>query len=310
MKIATLGRPRSFYPVLLIPVIRGNMFKLALAALALLFALSAHAQTIPVKTPADLSVGDDPTKGTSTSTGTTLFCVDQSGFTLTSSTADPTSSPSVNYTSWLWQEIDASGNAGALPATATPTNEKLVVTSATPGWHTYQVTAATGTASCPADPVIFTVFVLPNLTVTSAVDQTNTPSLTYCAASGAPTDPTKQINLTSTVGFNGSLNSVPGLKQFQISDFDLSYTWYRQDVTTASPPPPTQVATTTTGNYTITDPPVTSAGTEKKYKYSVQVNYKVKTCGATPYSAITQSSGVDAVITVTPKPGKPVITIQ
>ncbi|NLR62081.1 hypothetical protein HGH93_28575 [Chitinophaga polysaccharea] len=305
MKIATLGRPRSFYPVLLIPVIRGNMFKLALAALALLFALSAHAQTIPVKTPADLSVGDDPTKGTSTSTGTTLFCVDQSGFTLTSSTADPTSSPSVNYTSWLWEEIDASGNAGALPATATPTNEKLVVTSATPGWHTYQVTAATGTASCPADPVIFTVFVLPNLTVTSAVDQTNTPSLTYCAASGAPTNPTKQINLTSTVGFNGSLNSVPGLKQFQISDFDLTYKWFKQEVGSSNP----AVQVATTANYTVTDPAVTSAGTEKTYKYSVTVAYTVKSCNTT-YSATTQSSGVDAVITVTPKPGKPVITIQ
>lgn len=307
MKIATLSMRRSFYPVLLIPVIRGNMFKLALAALVLLVALNAHAQTIPVKTPADLSVGDDPTKGTSTSTGTTLFCVDQSSFTLTSSTSDPTSSPSVNYTSWLWQEIDASGNPGALPATATPTNEKLVVTSATPGWHTYQVTAATGTASCPADPVIFTVFVLPNLTVSSAVDQSNTPSLTYCAANGAPTGTTKQINLTSTVAFNGNLNSVPGLKQFQISDFDLSYVWYRQDVSTASPPPPVQVATG--ANYTVTDPATTAAGTEKKYKYSVTVAYTVKSCN-TAFSAVTQSSGADAVITVTPKPGKPVITIQ
>lgn len=306
MKIATLGTRRSFYPVLLVPVIRGNMFKLALAVLLLLFALNASAQTIPVKTPADLSVGDDPTKGTSTSTGTTLFCVDQSGFTLTSSTTDPTS-PTVNYTSWQWQEIDASGNAGALPATATPTNEKLVVSGATPGWHTYQVTASTGTANCPADPVIFTVFVLPNLTVTSAVDQANSPSLTYCAANGAPTDPTKAINLTSTVAFNGNLNNLPGLKQFQISDFDLSYVWYRQDVSTASPPAPVQVATT--ANYTVTDPAVTSAGTEKKYKYSVKVAYTVKSCNTT-YSAITQSSGTDAVITVTPKPGKPVITIQ
>ncbi|TWF44113.1 hypothetical protein FHW36_10128 [Chitinophaga polysaccharea] len=304
MKISILGMRRSFYPVLLVPVIRGNMFKLALAALVLLFTFTANAQTIPVKTPADLSVGDDPTKGTSTSTGTTLFCVDQSGFTLTSSTSDPTS-PSVNYTSWQWLEIDASGNAGALPATATPTNEKLVVASATPGWHTYQVTASTGTANCPADPVIFTVFVLPGLTVTSAVDQANNPSLTYCAANGAPTNPTKAINLTSTVAFNGNLNSVPGLKQFQISDFDLKYVWNRTEIGGSAQTQ--QVATT--ANYTVTDPAVTSAGTEKKYKYSVTVAYTVKSCNTT-YSAIAQSSGADAVITVTPKPGKPVITIQ
>lgn len=301
MKIATIGMRRPFHPVLLIPVIR--IVKCFLLALLVLSAVHVSAQTgTKVKTPAELSVGDDPAKGTSTGTGTTLFCADQSGFTLTSSTKDP-GNPAVSYTSWLWQELDGTGTAAALPATATPTNEKLVVASATPGWHTYQVTASAGTAECPADPVIFTVYVLPNLTITAAVDPANNPALTYCAANGAPTDPAKAINLKSAVVFAITPRSLPGLKDYQLSDFELKYTWTKINVATGD-----KVDVSTDPNYTITDPAVTGAGTQQQFKYSVKVVYTVKGCS--DYVATTQFNGTDAVITVTPKPGKPVITIQ
>ena len=302
MKIATFGMRRPFHPGLLIPVIRTRIFTCFLAVLFAICTLHVSAQTgTKVKTPADLSIGDDPKKGTSTSTGTTLFCSASSGFTLKSSTKDP-SNPTVSYTSWAWQELDETGVAAALPGTAVPTNEKLVVSSASPGWHTYQVVASTGTAGCPADPVIFTVFVLPDLTITSVVDPANSPDLTYCAANGAPTG-TKAINLKSDVKFATTLRTIPGLKAYTIDDFDLTYTWSKEEVGGAK----VTVGTNAAG-YTITDPAVTAAGTEKQFKYSVQVAYTVKSCGT--YTATSQFSGTDAIITVTPKPGTPVITIE
>lgn len=304
MKIVTFGMRRPFHPVLPIPVIRTGIFTCFMAALLMLCALHVSAQTpAKVKTPAELSVGDDPAKGTSTSTGTTLFCADQSGFTLKSSTTDPNSSLAVSYTNWAWQELDVSGNPAALPATATPNNEKLVVASATPGWHTYQVIASTGTAECPADPVIFTVYVLPNLTITAAVDPANNPALTYCAANGAPTDPAKLIKMKSTVAFATTPRSLPGLKDYQLSDFEVKYTWTKIDVTTND-----KTTVGTDADYTVADPASTTSGVEKKFKYTVQAVYSVKGCS--DYIATTQFNGSDAIITVTPKPGKPVITIE
>lgn len=305
MKIATFGMRRPFHPVLMIPVLRHPAMKYLLAAFLLLCAIGVRAQTTTlIKTPAQLSDNDDPSKGTSTSTGTTLFCTDQSAFRLTSSLTDPTATGTpVPYTSWKWEEIDENGTPGPLPATAVPDKEKLNVASATAGWHTYQVTAATGVSECPADPVIFTVYVLPNLTIKADVDPANNPDLTYCAANGAPTGP-KAINLKSTVTFTTPPRKIAGLKDYAVSDFELKYVWSKEEV--GVPASKTDVGTG--ADYTIVEPAVTTAGVEKKYNYSVKVVYTVKSCG--DYTAIAQSGGQNAVITVTPKPGKPVITIQ
>lgn len=305
MKIATSGMHRLFHPVLMIPVLSHPAVKYLLGVFLVLCTIGVRAQTTTlIKTPADLSDNNDASKGTSTSTGTTLFCTDQSAFTLTSSLTDPTATGTpVPYTSWVWQEIDVNGNPGALPATAVPVNEKLNVASATPGWHTYQVTAATGASECPADPVIFTVYVLPNLTIAAEVDPANNPNLTYCAANGAPTGP-KAINLKSTVTFTTPPRKITGLKDYAISDFELKYVWSKQEV--GVPASKTDVGTG--ADYTIVEPAVSTPGTEKKYNYSVKVVYTVKACG--DYTATAQSGGQPAVITVTPKPGQPVITIQ
>lgn len=290
MKNATFGMRRF----LLIPVT---------CLLMVLFAMSTtqvNAQTI--KLPSDLSVGNDPKQGTSTSTGTTLFCASSSNFTLKSTTADNSVTPAVNYTSWNWQELDGTGTAGALLPGAVPTNEKLAVTNATPGWHTYQVTASTGTAGCPADPVLFTVFVLPDLAVTSTIDA-STPSLTYCAANGAPTG-TSAITLKSDVAFKDALRTITGLKALTIANFDLTYVWTKTDLATNA----TTTVGTNAATYTLDDVATSTGGVEKKYKYSVKVAYTVKDCGN--FTAISQFNGSDATITVTPKPGAPTITIE
>lgn len=299
MKIATTEIRRPYHPVFPAPV-----FKWMFAVLLLCTTLTVHAQKI--KTPADLSVSDDPAKGTSTATGTTLFCKEQSGFKLTSSATDPTvtTGTPVPYTSWAWKEIDANGDPVDLPAgTFTAVNEVLTVSSATPGWHTYQVIASTGASECPADAVIFTVYVLPDLTVTSVVDPATT-TLKYCAANGAPTG-TNAIKLNSTVAFGTTPRKVKGLKDLTIDDFELTYSWSKEEVGVAG----SKTEVSTDANYTVTEAAVTTTGgADRKFTYSVKVAYKVKACGN--YEATTQSGTNPAVITVTPKPGKPVITIQ
>lgn len=306
MKIATLGMRRPFHPVLLIPVLRYPAFKWILAVFLLCSCIGVQAQTTKIKTAAELSVSNDPAQGTSTSTGTTLFCKEQSGFKLTSSATDPTvptGGTPIPYTSWLWQEIDANGDPVALPSTATAVKEVLTVASATPGWHTYQVIASTGASECPADAVIFTVYVLPDLTITSAVDPSS-PELKYCAANGAPTG-TNAIKLTSTVAFATAPNKVKGLRDLTLNDFDLTYTWSKEEVGVAG----SKVDVGTTADYTVTEAAVTTTGgADRKFTYSVKVTYTVKACG--DYVATTQSGANPAVITVTPKPGKPVITIE
>ncbi|MBC9934045.1 hypothetical protein [Chitinophaga qingshengii] len=299
MKIATFDIRRPYHPVSLTPVL-----KCVFAVLLLCTTISVQAQKI--KSPADLSVSDDPAKGTSTATGTTLFCKEQSGFKLTSSATDPTvtTGTPVPYTSWAWKEIDANGDPVDLPAgTFTAANEVLTVASATPGWHTYQVIASTGASECPADAVIFTVYVLPDLTVTSVVDPSTT-SLKYCAANGAPTG-TNAIKMNSTVTFATAPRKVKGLRDLTVDDFELTYSWSKEEVGVTG----SKTEVGTDANYTVTEPAVTATGgADRKFTYSVKVTYKVKGCG--DYAATTQSGSNPAVITVTPKPGKPVITIQ
>lgn len=286
MKITTLMKKQSLY---------------RFAFLAFILLLSSwQLQAQVIKVPADLTQ-------TSTQTGSSIFCSESANFTLKSSTVDPTDN-TTPYKTWAWSEIGTDGTVGALLPGAVASNEKLAVTGAVPGWHTYQVVASTGDANCPADPVTFTVFVLPPLTVAAAIDQTNSPSLTYCAESGAPTDPTKAINMAATSTFpTAGIRIISGLRDLKVTDFELNYKWIRVNNDDNST---TDVATNTTGKYTITDPASTTATGIKKYSYKVQVSYAVKsTCAATE-STVMSSGTTPAVITITPKPGKPVITIE
>lgn len=286
----------------LLPII----IKWILALLCICFTMYVNAQTTPVKTPADLSNANDPTKGTSTNDGSALFCAKAASFTLSASKTDPANA-AIAYKKWEWKEVDPSGSPAALDATAAAAAEKLTVTNAVPGWHTYVVTASAGDAACPADPVYFTVFVLPDLKAKASIDAT-VPSLTYCAANGAPTDPAKAIIMKGAVEFDGTLRSIAGLPTLAVSDFEFKYTWYRIDQSNNR----SSVYTGTTANYTVTDPANTSATTEQKYSYELEVVYSVVpkkgACDAVKAGVTYNSS--PAVITVTPKPGKPTITIQ
>lgn len=277
--------------------------KKGIALFAVFLALQSQAQTI--NTAADLSKNsNDPTQGTSTNDGTTLFCAESSGFTLVSSTTDGTTA----YTAYDWKELQADGSYAAV-ANGAPdaTNaNKLVITAATPGWHTYQVTASVSAAACPADPVIFTVFVLPKLKLAASANKPDATSLTYCAQTGAPQN-SDAIVFTATPAYDGTPNALPSLPAPAVNDFALVYKWYKVDVSDNTR---TLITGATGAAYTLVDPADPSATTKKEYRYEVEVAYAAKTCGLYA-SAATHSGGTTtAVVTVTPKPNKPTITIQ
>lgn len=280
-----------------------SLMKRTTAALLVLGALQANAQSItkPIKLSADLYVGGDYTKGTSTSTGSTLFCAENTGFTLTADLNDPvTHAPFTGYT---WEEQQTGASTFGTPANGTATNEKLVISSATPGWHTYKVTATLAGNACPPEPNYFTVYVLPKLKVTAESNKPDAASHTFCADAGAPTDPATQIKFTGTVVFDGTPNSLPGLENLIPADFELTYSWAKSDGTTT-----TNVGTTK--DYTVNDAATTGTSTTAQYTYELTAAYSVKSCGVYKSIATLNGSTTTATVTVTPKPGKPAITIQ
>jgi hypothetical protein len=84
------------------------------------------------------------------------------------------------------------------------------------------------------------------------------------------------------------------------------YKWYKVDNTSGTR---TAVGTNST-SYTVDDAADATATQEKKYRYEVEVAYAAKTCGTYKNTATLNDGSTNAVITVTPKPGKPTITIQ
>lgn len=280
-----------------------TLMKRTTAALLVLGALQANAQNItkPVKLPADLYVGGDYTKGTSTNTGSTLFCAENTGFTLKADLNDPVTGAA--YTGYTWEEQQTASTSFGTVANGTATNEKLVISSATPGWHTYKVTATLAGNACPPEPNYFTVYVLPKLKVTAESNKPDAASHTFCADAGAPADPATQIKFTGNVVFDGTPNSLPGLENLTPADFELTYTWTKNDGTN----------TTTAGNtkdYTVADAATTGASTTAHYTYELTAAYAVKACGTYKGTATLNGSTTTATVTVTPKPGKPAITIQ
>ncbi|RXK83557.1 hypothetical protein [Filimonas effusa] len=279
-----------------------KLMKKGIAVFAVIFALQSQAQTI--STPADLSKNsNDPTQGTSTSNGSTLFCAENTGFTLVSSTTDGTTA----YTGYSWEEKQADGSFGAV-ANRTPDAsqpEKLIISAATPGWHTYQVTAAVSAAACPADPVIFTVFVLPKLKLTSSANKSDANSLTYCAQNGAPTGSSNEIVFSATPSYDGTPNAFPTLPAPAVTDFALTYKWYKVEGTTR-----TLISGASGSSYTLVDPADASATTRKEYTFEVEVAYNVKTCATYGTTATQSGNTTTAVVVVVPKPNKPTITIQ
>lgn len=258
--------------------------------------------------------GGDPLQGTSTNDGKTVFCSGSATFTLVSSTSVPGSTPAVPYASWKWEEQQADGSwlttiengapvAGAL--------HKLTVTNGTAGWHTYRVTAAVSAAECLADPVLYTVYVIPPLSVEARANKASDNELTYCAANGAPASGSAAaIKFTATPSFSTAPRAVPSgsaLPALTVADFKINYQWYKVEVGAGG----TGTAVGTNDDeYELNEAATASATTVKQYTYRLEANYAIKDCGLKDVAVWHNTGSATATVTVTPKPAAPVITIE
>lgn len=278
----------------------------------LLIAGNLRAQTIT--SFADLYKNSgDPLQGTSTNTGSTVFCSGSAAFTLVSTTAS-SGTPSVPYASWKWEELQTDGTWSTTVENGAPVAgelHKLRVTSGTPGWHSYRVTAAVSAAECLADPVLFTVYVIPPLEVTARANKANDNDLTYCAVNGAPAAGSPAaIKFTATPAFSTAPRAVPAgsaLPALTVNDFKINYQWYKVEVGVGGTGTAVGI---NDDEYEVNDGATASATTVKQYTYRLEANYAIKDCGLKNATALHSAGTTTATVTVTPKPGAPVITIE
>ncbi len=233
------------------------------------------------------------------------------------------------FTHYTW-EHGTDGTAYSPVGADSPT---LAQTGVAPGYHYYRVSARIipeGTdpdLACDPDNVeVFVVFVLPPLTVTAA----NTGEfLQYCESDVA--DQTNVQLAVSGIAYNG-YEGTP-----EVDEFAFNYRWYAVKSTNATDPFtrentdfPTIDASkaditgaTEVGTNASYNPEIAEIGT---YKFFVEVEYQIKdrntglgsdspTSRNRPYviyrgwvGGIDQATA--SIVTVTPQPGKPHITIE
>ena len=223
-----------------------------------------------------------------------IFCPVNS-FTLTASLTDISGN---TFSTYEWSEVTALGGANVI---AGQTTINLPVSNASPGYHTYRVYGTQDFGNnqlCRADAFEdFTVYVLPPLTVTASVP--NASVLKYCVDNLPVSNP---IVITATTAFTTAPNSVFGVTDLTVSDFEYKYSFFKTDLLGNKIGP--ALASTTANTYTITE---TTPGS---FKYLVEVVYTVKPACVPSYNAVVTHNSTEATIIVTPKPGKPTITIN
>ena len=274
----------------------------------LMTGMYASAQLIGVDEPSGLQ---PPLSGSGTEA---IFVYGGSGFTLTASTTSTADGGEADIAftdfDWLFRNAVGGGDdvSSLTSATATPggpVNSELNVTDLAPGFYTFIAQGITDGEICSSEPEEFTVFVLAPLTVTIAFGGDE--SELYCADDL----PANTLTATSTYDAGVPWNTQTDLTDENpvLGDFELRYRWYKiadgstLDINTATPIATNIPSTTTTENtYTFDVANDVEVG---EWNYYVAVDYTVKTSG--PY---TSALGAPTVIEVTPKPGKPTITIE
>lgn len=288
-----------------------TLLKASLVGLILTTGLSASAQLISLNDPATLQ---PPISGTGTEA---IFVYGGSGFTLTATTTSTGDGgqEGIAFTDfdWLFRNSAGGGDdvASLNSATATPggtVNSQLNVVDLAPGFYTFIAQGITDGEICSSEPEEFTVFVLPPLTVDVAFGGAE--SILFCM------DDMAANTLTATAAFDTDVtwNTETDLTAENpvLGDFELRYRWYKVedgttlDISTATPFAENIPSTNTTENiYTFDEANDTEVG---EWNYYVAVDYTVKVSG--PYTKALSGVTDPTVIEVTPKPGKPTITIE
>ncbi len=286
-----------------------KMLKTGLVALFLLAGLTVSAQQLISST--DQTKLRPPLSGTGTET---IFAHENTSFRLTASTTSSSTDgqADITFDNIKWYFKNDAGGFGDLPdlnlttATVSGTaNSQLTLNGLKPGFYTFMAVGETAGEVCVTEPEEFTVFVLPPLTVTLSSDlQSNI----YCQDD---LPPTSNNTLTASVSFDAthSLNTQTPYSSTNptLGDFELRYRWYKVtengtlDIQATPLAIHTPSANTTTDTYNVVE---TELG---RWKYYVVVDYTVKNSG--PYQTVL-GGGTPTIIEVTPKPGRPTITIE
>jgi len=277
-----------------------KMLKTGLVALFLSVGLSASAQQLI--TASDQTKLRPPLSGSATET---IFAHEKTRFKLTATTTSTATDgeAGITFTNIKWYYKKADEERGALSelalaeaAIAGTANSELTVNGLKPGFYTFMAVGETSGEICSTVPEEFTVFVLPPLTVAVA----GVSPLIYCTDDAPATGNT----LTATASFGETFNTATPYttNNPDVSDFELRYRWYKVADGGTLDIGETPLHTSTTSNtYDIVE---TAVG---KWNYYAVVDYTVKSAG--PYQAAL-GGGTPTVIEVTPKPGKPTITIE
>lgn len=295
-----------------------HILKLSVIAFILSFTTSVMAQTatgIPAVTPpvnafGGLNVGtyNDGTGSVNSMADAVLFY--QAGQTTISLQASQTDANGTAFDLYAWYKITDVN--GALPAAALgETTRDLNVNDLQPGFHRFRVygIVTSGTANCSSeefqDIVIFVLNTL-NPSVETAAN-----AITEFCVGTTPTDP---VTFTTTVDFESSYNTdLPGPA---VTAFSYTYNYYAvKDGNAANR---ISLGTAVTGNTNTNtfnlDYSLLSAEGEGDYTIFVEVTYNsaIKDSTGKSYAVWTsqvQSNGSNYTISVTPKPGRPTITI-
>lgn len=282
--------------------------KVGLVAVLLIIGVNASAQLIAENEPATLQ---PRLSGSGTEA---IFVYGGSGFKLTASTTSTGEGGAAGetFTDFTWLIRNDAGGGDGIGAIESATavvggtvNQELTVTDLAPGFYTFIAQGTTEGEICSADPEEFTVFVLAPLTV--SITPSGTDDI-YCSD-----DVPDAKTLTATASYDASVdfNEQTNLTAPTLDAFELRYRWYKVedgsalDLETATPFATNTPSTNTTEDiYTLNSTNDVGVGS---WNYYVVVDYTVKAFGSAP---AVLGGGTPTVIQVTPKPGKPTITIE
>ena len=284
--------------------------KTSLVGLFLTLATAIYAQqappapSTPISTPDDLHIGtinDDETTVTPVADAVLFYNPNGTSITLTASTTDQVTG--LDYTEYIWHRV---AQDGTILSTESETSGTLTLTGLTPGFYRYRVYGWIDDDGvvCQSDEyqdIIF--FVLRPLAITSeaatgAIQQ-------FCLGEA----PTEQLTLNSTVTFDNTVpyntdGTFPNPEN--TSDFELAYRWYAIN----DQAPTTEIPITNPASIDYAD--FDALGT---YTFHVEVTYAntLKDRGTREHAiwdTQVMLGGEVFELTVTPRPGRPTITIE